>query len=149
MKISFTWGTALALVYAAFATATMAFVVFALRRPVDLVSADYYARSLRQDRQMNAVRNTTALLETASVVQTGDRALVVSVPAAQAGAAQGTVTLYRASDASADRVVTLATDATGHQRIALDGLKAGAWSVQVRWTAQGRDFYLEQRVFAR
>ena len=149
MKISFTWGTALAFVYATFATATMAFVVFALRRPVDLVSPDYYAQSLRQDRQMDAERNTRDLRDAASVVQTGDRALVVSLPAVQAAEARGTVTLYRASDASADRVVTLATDAAGRQRIALDGMQAGQWSVRVRWTVQGRDFYLEQRVFAR
>jgi len=149
MKISFTWGTALALVYAAFATATMAFVVFALRRPVDLVSADYYAQSLRQDRQMDAERNTRGLGDAASVVQTGDRSLVVSLPAAAAAGARGTVTLYRASDASADRVVALATDAAGRQRIGLDGLRAGQWSVRVRWTAGGRDFYLEHRVFAR
>src|SRR5881394_3058383 len=124
MKISISWGTAVALVYAAFATATLAFVAFALGRPVDLVSADYYAQSLRQDRQMDAERNTRALGDAASVVQTGDRALVVSLPAA-ARDARGTVTLYRPSDASADRVIALATDTTGRQQIALDGLRPG------------------------
>src|SRR5262245_30863814 len=123
MRVSLSWGTAIALVYAAFAAATMAFVVFALRRPVDLVSADYYEQSLRQDRQMDAERNARALGDAASIVQAGDRSLMLSLPAAQAADARGTVTLYRASDASADRIVTLSTDTAGRQRIALDGLQ--------------------------
>jgi len=148
MKVHFNWGSGVAAAYIAFAAATMAFVVFALHRPVDLVAADYYAQSLRQDRQMDAERNARGL-PGASVVQTADRAVLVSVPRTHASTARGTVTLYRASDASADRVVDLAPDANGRQTVPLDGLRPGVWSVRVRWSAQGRDFYLEQRVFAR
>ncbi len=149
MKLQMNWGTGAALAYVLFAGATMAFVIFAVRRPVDLVAPDYYAQSLRQDAQMDAVRNARDLHDTASVVQANDRAVLVSVPAAQVPTARGTVTLYRASDASADRVVALATDGAGRQRVSLDGLKPGVWSVRVRWTAAGREFYLEQRVVAR
>jgi hypothetical protein len=149
MKIHMNWGTGIALAYAAFATATLTFVAFAVRRPVDLVAADYYAQSLRQDQQIDAVRNARGLGGAASIVQSGARAAVVSIPAAHAASARGTVTLYRASDASADRVVDLRTDAAGGQRISLDGLPPGVWSVRVRWSAAGRDFYLEERVFAR
>ena len=149
MKLSLNWGTGIALSYLLFASGTMGFVVFALQRPVDLVSADYYAQSLRQDQQMDAVRNARELGAGAGIVQSRDRAVVVSIPQAQASSARGTVTLYRASDAGADRVFDLRTDAEGRQRISLEGLKAGAWSVRVRWHAAGRDFYLEQRVFAR
>ena len=143
------WGTAIALAYAAFATATMAFVVFALERPVDLVSPDYYAQSLRHDDLAAAVRNTGELDVPVSIEQTGARAVTVTVPAAHAALARGTITLYRASDPSADRTLDLRTDAAGRQRVPLDALAPGAWLVRVRWTAQGRAFYLEQRVFAR
>ena len=149
MRLALNWGTGITLSYVAFAAGTMAFVVFAMRRPVDLVSTDYYAQSLRQDQQMDAVRNARELGADASVTQSGDRAVVVAVPRAQASSARGTVTLYRASDASADRVVDLKTDASGRQQVSLDGLRPGQWSVRVRWSAEGRDFYLEHRVFAR
>src|SRR3954468_13811408 len=128
MKLHVNWGTGVAVVYTAFAVATSGFVVFALRRPVDLTATDYYAQSLREDQQMDAVRRTRDLHDTASVVQSDARLVLVSVPAAQAPSARGTVTLYRASDASADRVIDLATDAQGHQRISLEGLPAGVWS---------------------
>ena len=148
MKIEWNWGTGMALAYAVFATGTLAFVVFALRRPVDLVAPDYYAQALRQDVQMAAERNARELGGSASIVQTGDRGVLVSLPATEASA-RGTVTFYRASNAIADRVFDLKMDAAGRQPIALDSLAPGVWSVRVRWNAGGRDFYLEHRVFVR
>jgi len=149
MKIAMNWGTGITVSYITFAAATTAFVVFAVRRPVDLVSTDYYAQSLRQDQQMDAVRNARDLGAQAAIVQPDGRSVAVSIPRAQVASARGTVTLYRASDASADRVFPLKADADGRQRVALDGLAAGVWMVRLRWNADGRDFYLEQRVFLR
>ena len=149
MKLRINWGVGIVASYVIFAAGTTGFALYAMNRPVDLVSADYYARSLQQDRQMAAERNTRDLDGAASVRQTGDRAVLVSLPAGQASDATGTITLYRPSDASADRVVTLKTDTAGRQRVSLAGLRAGAWSARVLWTAQGREFYIEQRVFAR
>ena len=120
-----------------------------MARPVDLVSPDYYAQSLRQDEHMEAVRNVHALGGAAGVEQPDARTLVVRLPESQAARAQGTVTLYRASDASADRHVPLQVDGAGRQAIALDGLQAGHWTVKVQWTADGRAFYLEHEVVAR
>ncbi len=146
MRITLNWGTGIALVYTAFAAATTGFVTFAMSRSVDLVSADYYAQSLQQDQRMDAERNTAALASPPEVVQSGARALVLSLPSAHAASATGTVTLYRPSDASADRVLPLAVDADGRQQIALDGLARGRWLLQVRWSAGGRDYYFEEPV---
>src|SRR3954464_182698 len=116
MKQHMIWPVAIVVSYVVFAAATTGFVVFALGRPVDLVSTDYYAQSLRQDQQMAAAQNAQALTA-ASIAPHGDRAVVVALPASHAGEARGAITLYRASDASADRVVTLKTDADGRQQI--------------------------------
>jgi len=43
----------------------------------------------------------------------------------------------------------LKADAGGRQRVALGGLRPGLWSVRLRWSAQGREFYVEQRIFVR
>jgi hypothetical protein len=110
------------------------------------VAPDYYPQSLRQDRQIAAVGRARELGSAASVTLDGNRAIVVSLPASQAGAARGSVTLYRPSDASADRTIDLTIDGHGRQAIPLDGLPRGLWTVGVRWTAHGREFYLEQRI---
>lgn len=144
--MTFNWGTGIAAAYAGFALATIAFVTFAMGRPVVLVRADYYAESLRQDQRSLAVRNAKDLGNRVAVVETGGPALEIIVPREQAAAARGTVTFYRASDASADRVVVLALGVDGQQRISLSGYQAGRWVVQLQWTAEGRDFYAERQV---
>ena len=145
----FNWGTGIAITYTAFALATSGFVAFAMARHVDLVSADYYARSLQLDRRMAAERNAAELGDRVVVAQTAPRAAVVALPPEQKTEAAGTVTLYRASDASADRHMPIALDGNARQEISLDGMLAGRWLVQVEWSARGRDYFVEREIFVR
>lgn len=143
MRITFNWGTGIALVYTLFAAATTGFVAFAMSRPVDLVSSDYYEQSLRLDGRMEAERNASALTPPPSIELSAPRALVILLPAAHAATATGTVTLYRPSDSRADRVEPLALDQAGRQAVALGSLAAGRWIVKLQWTAGGRNYYVE------
>jgi hypothetical protein len=58
------------------------------------------------------------------------------------------VTLYRAADPGLDRIFDFAADASGHQVLSTAGLAGGHWLVQLRWTADARDFYYEHAVIA-
>jgi hypothetical protein len=146
---SFNWGTGIAITYTAFALATSGFVTFAMNRPVDLVSQDYYAQSLRLDQRMQAERNARGLRSTPAIVQESERVVRLTVPPDQARSARGTITLYRPADASADRTIDLVPDANGRQDIPLGGLAPGNWIVKVQWTVEGMNYYCEQAVVAR
>jgi hypothetical protein len=146
MRITFNWGTGIALVYTAFAVATTGFVTFAMRRSVDLVSGDYYAQSLKQNQQMDAERNTLRLRPAPSVTQPGRRVVVLSLPADHRGSARGVATLYRPSDAKADFSVPLVLDGSGRQQISLERLVPGLWILKVRWSAGSQNYYFEQPV---
>ncbi len=146
MRITFNWGTGIALAYTAFAAATAGFVTFAMNRSVDLVSADYYAQSLQQDQKMDAEQNALMLRPAPSVAQPSGRVAVLSLPVDQAGSARGLLTLYRPSDATADFSLPLALDGTGHQWVSLERMIAGRWILKVRWSAGSRDYYFEQPV---
>ena len=148
MKIRISWGTGIAAAYISFVLATGGFVLFAMGRPVALVSDDYYAQSLRQDARMQAVMNARGLGAAVAVRNADGRHLVVSLPASQAQDARGTITLYRASDQASDRVIDLAVDGEGRQSLSLAGMRAGNWLVQLRWRASGREYYYEQPVVA-
>jgi len=147
MTIKLDWGTGIALVYAVFAAATTGFVTFAMSRTVDLVSDDYYVQALHQDERMEAERNTQALRPSPSAARSGPSAIVLSLPRAHAASASGTITWYRPSDSSADRVETLGVDPDGRQQVSLAALARGRWLLQVRWSAEGRAYYFEEAVF--
>ena len=146
MGIRLNWGTGIALVYVIFAAATTGFVTFAMSRSVDLVSDDYYTQALRQDERMQAERNTQACKPAPSVARSGPGTIVLSLPAAHAATASGTITWYRPSDSGADRVDTLAIDTVGRQQVSMAALARGRWLLQVRWSAEGRDYYFEEPV---
>ena len=149
MTIRWHWGVGVGVVYGIFAASTLGFVAFAMSRPVSLVSDDYYADSLREDQKRAAVANARALGDRVRVSNADGRTLAVTLPVEQPRTVSGTVTLYRASDAAADRVVALALQADGTQRIPLRELHAGQWLVRLRWTGDGRDFYVEQAIEVR
>src|SRR5215471_16964354 len=128
MAIRWHWGIGIALVYAAFAAGTTGVALFAMRQRVDLVSTDYYERSLAHDAHVAAVERARALGDGVQVrVATTDRSVDVLWHAPRDAAITGTVTLYRASDAPADRVIPIVRGADGGMRIPIADLAPGHW----------------------
>jgi nitrogen fixation protein FixH len=149
MKVSLRvdWGVAIGVTYALFVGATVTFVTFAFTQPVELVSADYYQRSISHDARLEAARHADELGDTVRVSTVADgRALMVTLPRDHRSVVSGTLTLYRPSNAHADRVVPLTVDANGIQRVSLDGVAPGRWIVEMEWQAHGRRYYRQQAV---
>lgn len=148
MTIRLHWGIAVAVFYTAFALGTVGFVVFAMRQDVQLVSDDYYARSLTHDAHMAAVANAEALGPALRVDLPADGRgdVVIAWPADMAAAMRGTATLYRPSDAAADRSFAVTPTADGTFRIATTGLAAGRWRLKLQWQASGREYYTEREL---
>jgi hypothetical protein len=75
-RMRINWGAAIALVYITFAAATVSFVVFAIGRPVELVSADYYEQSLKHDAHRQAIANADALGEAVRIAAAEDAPVI-------------------------------------------------------------------------
>lgn len=139
------WGVGLVAAYLLFASSTLGFVAFAMSQSVELVSDDYYQRSLVEDARIEATRQADALGPALACRPSPDRrALVIQLPLAHVATAAGTVTLYRPSSVAADRRVPLSLDAVGQQRVPLAGLAAGRWLVVLDWQAGGRRYHHER-----
>ena len=141
----FHWGIGITLVYAAFATGTLGFVMFAMQQQVDLVSADYYSQSLVHDARMAATERAATLDGAFSIAaEPGARNVAVAMRVET-----GQITFYRASDARSDRSLTAAPDPQGRQAVPVGDLQRGAWIVRVDWTADGESFFGERRIMLR
>jgi hypothetical protein len=137
------WGYAIATVYAIFASGTLGLAFYALERPVDLVSLDYYARALDQDRHRRAIENGALPQARPRAERSSDGRRIVLTWPAMGATISGSVRLYRASNSADDRVWSLAPDSAGRQDVVLDGLPAGRWTLQLAWRAGGADYYVE------
>ncbi|MEO8480857.1 MAG: FixH family protein [Acidobacteriota bacterium] len=147
MTIRFNWGLGVTLVYGAFAAGTLSMVALASSGRVDLVSDDYYAKSLTVDRRLAATRlgeeSVAGIrLETSAGAPAH---LVIDLRAPPPADTQGTLTWYRPSAASADRTISLTVKSLTSP-ISLSGLSSGHWRVQLQWTGGGHDYYLERGV---
>ena len=136
------WPTGLVVVLGLFATGVFSFGVFAVRHSQDLVSPDYYDREIRHQEHMDQVTRTDAASSAASVAITGSpTVLALALPPG----AVGRVELYRPANAQWDRVVPLALDPEGRQRVELSDLQSGLWRIRVVWKAGGLDYFREVR----
>lgn len=147
MSFRWHWGHSIAAVYTIFAVSTIGFVVYAMEQRVDLVSDDYYEKSIVLDARRTAEANVRGLgADFAITTPESGRIVSVQWPVAALAGATGTLTLYRPADATADRHTAMAPDPTGGQTVALNGLAPGRWMLQVEWHAGGRSFYAEHEV---
>lgn len=146
MSIRFNWGIAMAMVYTVFASGTVGVVILSATRHADLVSDDYYERSITFDRDIAAAARGRESGVDLAVENTPVRRLSVTFPRDTAPTADGTVTLYRPSSAASDQHLPLDVDASGRATIPLDRVAAGHWTAKLAWTAGGQDYYLESEI---
>ena len=68
-------------------------------------------------------------------------------PASGTGAPlTGSIQLYRPSAAEQDRKLALALDAAGTQSVDTLGLSDGLWRIRISWTANGADYFADEKV---
>lgn len=140
------WPIAIGVVLVLFVLGVVGIGLFSVTQRHDLVVKDYYDAGLAYQQQ----------------VESEERAAEGGTPYAVARLAQprgvrltfaerfrnrpleGTVTLYRPSNAGFDKSFELALDGEGRQLIPMEKLPAGYWKVKVTWTLEGEEYYHEE-----
>lgn len=123
------------------------FIAFAVRQREDLVSADYYEREVRYQTQLDTMnRSQSFATRTVVTFEPEQQTIVITLPAAQTQGAAGSIHLYRPSDARQDRELPLALNTDGIQRLDAKPLSDGLWKVRVKWSTNGKEFFIDQPV---
>lgn len=140
------WPWAIIGFFVVFVSCVFSFVVFATRQPMDLVRQDYYEEELKYQKQIDSHQRTESLLEKVSVrYEPKPEQLIIALPSATSrNASQGTVHLYRPSDAQLDRHLDLSLDASARQTLNVQGMKPGLWKLRLNWTTGGETYSHEQ-----
>lgn len=143
MALRWNWGTRIALVYTTFALGTLGMVALAVSQKTDLVAADYYEQALATDDRIAATRRALAL-GTAFSVHHDREAQRLTITWPHRPDDGGVIVLYRASDASADEVVTVAVHESLTQQIPLRDKAPGAWRLRVSWQHDAAEYFAER-----
>jgi nitrogen fixation protein FixH len=141
------WPIVIVAYFAVFIAFLVTFIVYASTQRVDLVRRDYYEEEIRFQEQLERVeRARQAGISLAVAYDQKRDCLTLSLAGAATNSISGRIHLYRPSDARLDQEYPLLLDKSGSQSLAMEKLQRGLWKVRVRWTMQGEEYYLEQRV---
>lgn len=133
------------LVLGVLGTATL--VTIAVTHRTELVAPDYYDQEMRFQTRLDQLRRTEPFADRIAVRHVEGQGIALELPAEHAaGKATGTLTLYRPSEAGADRSFPLALNAAGHQLVPTADLTPGLWKVRVHWRVADLDYFADRKL---
>ena len=142
------WPFGIVIAFVVFIAGTVTLVLLSRLQRDDLVTADYYARELRYQDQIESAERTRRIRDQVRVTHDpAAQQIAITLPPQHASLRPtGTIQLYRPSAADQDREVPLDPDLTGHQALDSRALESGVWRVRVHWTVNGEDYAVEERL---
>ncbi|ROL59344.1 hypothetical protein D9V86_10775 [Bacteroidetes/Chlorobi group bacterium ChocPot_Mid] len=146
MKIKFNWGWGIAVFYSAFVLFLIGNVVFSFFQRTDLVTENYYNDELAYQQTIHKAERAKRLEGNLNIVQ-GASTIAIQFPEEVKGKKiEGSVLLYRPSDASADRKIRLNVNDNNFQVIDSRQLAKGLWVMKIDWFDGDSTYYNEEKI---
>jgi len=135
------WGKWIIVAFVFFAVFIATLVTVCMRQDISLVSSTYYEEELAYQQQIERTVNALSLAEkpVIRVAQPG----VVEV-GFQQPTDQGKLQLFCPSNVAMDRAFDIGHSADSVRHFNVQGLQRGMYRAKLQWTAQGKEFYIEQ-----
>lgn len=134
------------IVYLAFAAGIALMVIKSSSQKIDLVTPDYYAKELKYQERIDAIKRTESLSAKVKYAIKGN-SIFITLPAEfDSKEVNGNVLVYYPADNSKDIKKDFATN----NRIATIEIPAGVkglYRLQLSWIADGYAYYFEENLF--
>lgn len=145
----FNWGKGLAIVIVLFILATLSVVAYIISLDYHMVTENHYEEAVNYQEHIDRVEEASALEKPIKVEYLRKQKIVqITMPESiLAEEVEGTVVLYRPSDASKDQRFKLLPDENGTQKIPGTNLLKGKWVVKITWRSGTKNFYKQESIF--
>lgn len=140
------WPTAIIAYFVVFIAFVIGFSIFATRQKMDLVAHDYYDQEIKFQQQVDRVNKTQPVKAEVVIEYEAAQGVIRLSPPPSQRSCLGFVHLYRPSDETLDKKVTLQLASDGFQRIPTTSLEPGLWKVRVQWTNSATEYFCEKSV---
>jgi nitrogen fixation protein FixH len=133
-------------VYGVFVAGLIVAVVLSVNNNVDMVTNNYYEKTLIYEQQITRIKNTQAFAHEPEMAFSRDKAfLILSMPMLiENDQYKGTIQFFRPSDSKLDKKFGLSCDAHGKQYIPLAEMSHGKWKLQLLWSDGQKEYYYEK-----
>ena len=136
------WGKKITLVYIGFVALILTLVVVSMRQKVDLVSADYYAKELNYQSDINKMANAKAL-KTPLKCSLVNNTIEIIFPEEQTEKSiDAKAFVYKPSDNKSDKEIKFTTQ-DGRYVISTEGFVKGMYKIKVDWKVENIEYQTE------
>jgi hypothetical protein len=140
------WGYKILIVYLVFVAGIVVMVAKSSIQKVDLVTPDYYAKELKFQERIDAVKRTRALASKVKY-EIKDNKILITLPAEfDLKEVKGNAMMYYAADNSKDAKKDFITN-NRVTEIELPSAAKGSYQLQVSWIEGGYNYYFEENIF--
>lgn len=143
-KFKLHWGWGLFIAYTLFVIVTVWFVFFTTHQDEDLVTQDYYEKTLTYEQHIDEQRRALKLKDPVTwKLDSHHTNITFNYPVQ---GVKGQILFYRPSDARLDKKISITPDGKNRQEISLRSFDRGLWEIKVNWKANGKTYYQQARL---
>ena len=146
MKTKWNWGTKLAIWIIVFILFILTLVYMSFSYDIGLVEKDYYPKGLKYQSRIDAINNAKNIDVVFNISQEGEN-VIIEMPDVQVK--DGTITFFRPSDNSFDRVFSWDLDEDNNIKLPVRELTEGKYIVKFNWKHEDKEYYVEQIYFVK
>ena len=144
--LKFNWGTGILVSLILFIVITIILTVIFMNRRVDLVTDNYYEKTLTYQNQIDTYKRTADLKDKVSF-NYADNKINLSFPdSILRRFNNGKLYFYRPSDSRKDFTVPIRLDNKGSQIVSTTKIDKGYWKVEIQWTMNNQNYLMEKSV---
>ncbi|HLT08638.1 MAG TPA: FixH family protein [Cyclobacteriaceae bacterium] len=137
------WGHGLIIFFGAFVLLMISLVVICVRQDdIHLVTQNYYEEEINYQQQIEKIANAKDLDYDALAYEAASKQMHLNLPQG----AEGTLHLFRPSDARLDQKIPIKMQKGEAMSIDLAHLQPGYWRVKLNWQEGGTAYYLEEQI---
>jgi nitrogen fixation protein FixH len=140
------WPFSITLFYSLFVAAFIIFMFFSFDNNYQMVTENYYQKSLNYEEQITRIKNTNAL-ETKPLFnpsRTTNEIFLIMPEIFNNKNVKGKIIFFRPSDSNLDQTISLKLNENNIQIIPVTGIVTGKWQAQLFWSDGKTDYYYEQ-----
>jgi hypothetical protein len=147
MKIKkFNWGTGIVISIAIFMIITIMMMITFMNQKVDLVTENYYEKTIDYQDQID-INNRTLNLEETVNVTCNQNVINISFPKTFfKDVKNGKLFFYRPSDSNEDFEMALNLDDNGNQVFSASKMLKGFWKIGINWNMNKQNYQTEKSI---
>ena len=144
--LKFNWGTGIFLAIVFFMVITIILTVIFMNQRVDLVTNNYYEKTLTYQNQIDTYKRTARLKEKVAFNYADNKINLTFPGSFLQKVNNGKLYFYRPSDSRKDFTVPIQLDEEGSQTVNTTRIDKGYWKVEIQWTMNNEDYKMEKSV---